>query len=108
MLAALPTGTPLEVTDMREGYFRVKVQDGQEGWISANFISEQPPAMSLLLRLREEHQRTTAELDRVKAQRRPALWIVAITGFALFGIGVLAGIAWLDHRIRVRHGGFRV
>jgi|10_taG_2_1085330.scaffolds.fasta_scaffold123102_2 hypothetical protein len=43
-VAYLGRGTPLEVLERRDGFFRVKTKDGEEGWVSVRVGSENLPS----------------------------------------------------------------
>ncbi len=56
--------------------------------------------------LRNENDTMHAELESYQASI-PLSWVAPITAGVLV-FGFLAGLWWLDYRIRKRHGGFRV
>lgn len=191
-LRLLTSGTPLDVLETQAGFKHVRLADNTQGWIEADYVSEEKPAKAVLLetqaRLRQmglelaalrEQQGTTGEdaelrpglppsadtarlrrsLEQAQAQitelerrlaagsssgaasqrlselqhsvrRATALlaeaqglelrgpppmrdgligryqsWIVAMIAL-LLGFG--AGVAFIDYRLRRRHGGFRI
>lgn len=190
-LQLLSSGTPLEVLQREQGFVEVRLADDTQGWVEADYITDEKPAKAMLLetqaRLRQmglelaalraaaegnaapaavslppsareaELQRAldTAEkrvavleqqvqseavdvdaqqrLDALEAEVRSALetlaaaqglalqdaepatardtftryrpWIIGLVALAL---GFAAGIAFIDHRIRKRYGGFRI
>lgn len=111
-IGRLPTGTPVAVVRVANGLALVQLPGGVEGWVKAQWLSDQPPAQSLLLQLADRHDRARSELATLRRQSRtdvrPELWMVAaITGGALL-LGFLFGALWMDRRVRDRHGGFRV
>ncbi|MGE0081846.1 MAG: SH3 domain-containing protein [Thiohalomonadaceae bacterium] len=108
-LAVLPTGATVEVLETRGDRVRVQAPGVPEGWMDRRLLTKQPPAMALVLKLREQQARTQEELDRLKSERRTvSLWAMAAVGVACLLIGFVIGVLWLDHRIRERHGGFRI
>ncbi len=112
----LPTGTRLEVLRKAEGYAKVRLPGGDEGWIEARWLSDREPAQSVLLRLADEHDRAKKELVALKRASRPAnplrqklpLWTLGAIGGGGVLLGFVVGAIWLDRRYRDRHGGFRL
>jgi len=49
-LANLETGDAVEALERADKYIRVRLSDGREGWVKANYLTAQPPA---IVRLRE-------------------------------------------------------
>lgn len=103
-LAALPTGSPLTVLKRAEKYLQVRDAEGRVGWLAAEFVSRQEPAMATLLRVTDAGQRTKAR----RGDRALPHWAVGLLLLLTFGSGFGIGVFWLDWRIRERHGGFRV
>jgi hypothetical protein len=58
----LPSGTPVEVLASREGFRRVRLGDGTEGWVEARYLSEEKPARAMLLEAQARLARLEAEL----------------------------------------------
>lgn len=108
-LAMLPTGTTVEVLETRGDRARVQAHAVPEGWIERRLLTNEPPAMALVFKLREQHARTQAALERLEHERRTAsLWVMVAVGSTMLLIGFVFGALWLDYRFRKRHGGFRV
>lgn len=118
LVERLPTGTPLEVLDERNGYLQVRTAEGLEGWLGRRYVSGEIPAQMLLLRVAGELEFTRerlasleqerAGLEEQLAERRVPLWALGLFCGIFALVGFLFGVAWLDRRIRERHGGFRV
>lgn len=77
----LPVGTPITVTDANEtnGYVRVKLESGEDGWVFARYLSPTPIARTdmeantkKLAALYEENQRLKAELASLKSSKEAA------------------------------------
>jgi len=62
--------------------------------------------LSQLGRLTEENQEIKGLLS-ARGIQVPLTWSLGAAGLALV-LGLIAGISWLDRRIRNRHGGFRI
>jgi hypothetical protein len=110
VVATLPTGTPLQVVPGAAGDYTQVIAPGERrGWIATQLLSTEQPALATLLRLRDEQARTRAELERIRAEKAEAkLWSLVLTALGALVIGFGLGVLWLDHRIRIRHGGFRI
>lgn len=126
LLRRLPTGSPVTVLGRSGRYINVRLADGTDGWMKGSKLQEQRPAQMLLLALSEQQDRMAAQLRQLKTElaelreresRRvlPRLleheltpWGIVAAFVVVLIIGVVIGIAWLDYRIRERHGGFRV
>ncbi|MCK9531972.1 MAG: hypothetical protein M0R77_15625 [Gammaproteobacteria bacterium] len=108
-VGALPTGTPVEVLEIRDDRVRVRAPGDIEGWMERRLLIDEQPAMALVLKLQEQQQRTRAELERLKRDRRnSSIGALVAVGTVTLLFGFVLGALWLDHRIRVRHGGFRI
>jgi SH3 domain protein len=51
----IKTGMRLKVLESRNGYVRVKTEEGLEGWVKDTYIVKEPPAMITLLALQQQH-----------------------------------------------------
>ncbi len=116
----IPTGTALRVLAHKGTFVRVRIADSSEGWIAVSQLQEEPPAQTLLLSLAAQQQRTVAELDRTRRQlaeyeqaelarqQNSHVWWTLLALLGALTAGFIAGIKWLDWRIRERHGGMRI
>ena len=68
--------------------------------------NEKSKNLAQLGRLTEENQEIKGLLS-ARGIQIPLTWSLGASGFALV-LGLIAGVAWLDNRIRNRHGGFRI
>ena len=68
--------------------------------------NEKSQHLARLGQLTEENQEIK-ELLSAKGIQIPLTWSLGASGVALV-LGLIAGVAWLDNRIRKRHGGFRI
>lgn len=62
-LTVVTSGAPLEVLERGERYWRVRTEDGVEGWVSASYITTQPPVRAQVAALKAENARLKAELQ---------------------------------------------
>jgi SH3 domain protein len=63
----LPTGTPVTVLEDQGEWLRVEAR-GDEGWIQAQYVTDQPVASLRLSRLQQEHAGTQAQLREARAR----------------------------------------
>lgn len=63
----LPTGTPLTILEEGDAWVRVQAR-GEEGWIQAQYVTDQPVAALRLARLQDEHAATVDALERSRAR----------------------------------------
>lgn len=75
-VATIETGDAVEALERVENFVRVQLADGREGWVGANYLSDQPPAIVRLKELEsasgalpsEPPKRLTDEIARLKKQ----------------------------------------
>jgi SH3 domain protein len=65
---AVPSGTPLEVLEVGDSYTRVRTPKGTEGWVSSQYLSNQPIAADRLRRATQQLEQTRSELTSVREQ----------------------------------------
>jgi hypothetical protein len=110
------------VTVLEQGpdFSRVRMADGEEGWVRSLYLTEERPARTEVAELEarvgmleqalaELERENQAYFERFESYRGtlPWLWVLGALIVALGG-GFLAGYWWLDARIRRRYGGFKV
>ncbi|WBU42818.1 MULTISPECIES: TIGR04211 family SH3 domain-containing protein [Marinobacter] len=65
---AVPSGTPLEVLEVGDGYTKVRTPKGTEGWVSSQYLSNQPIAADRLRRATQQLEQARSELTSVREQ----------------------------------------
>ncbi|OZB20249.1 MAG: peptide-binding protein, partial [Marinobacter sp. 34-60-7] len=65
---AVPSGTPLEVLEAGESYTRVRTPKGTEGWVSTQYLSNEPIAADQLRRVSAELESARSELAQIREQ----------------------------------------
>lgn len=71
ILAMLRSGTPLRVLEeSRDGWSRVRTEQGQEGWILTRFLDTTPSARDRLARTEQELARHTATTQQLREEQR--------------------------------------
>ncbi|QFS86698.1 MULTISPECIES: TIGR04211 family SH3 domain-containing protein [unclassified Marinobacter] len=65
---AVPSGTPLEVLEVGDGYTKVRTPKGTEGWVSSQYLSNQPIAADRLRRATQQLEQARSELTNVREQ----------------------------------------
>jgi SH3 domain protein len=66
--AGLPTGTPLEVIseDKAAGFTEVRMQNGTEGWVPTQYLTNEPIARDRLVAATKKIETLTAELNNLR------------------------------------------
>ena len=72
ILALLPEGTEIEVIERDAGAARVRLADGREGWIAAQYLSSESSAPAELAALRQRIPELEAALASEQAARTEA------------------------------------
>jgi len=65
---AVPSGTPLEVLEVGDSYTKVRTPKGTEGWVSSQYLSNQPIAADRLRTATRQLEETRTELNQVSEQ----------------------------------------
>ena len=68
IIKSVPSGTELEVLDKTEGFLKIKLEDGTEGWVSSGFIMKETPSTRKYDVLANQYEQTTQELDKLKVE----------------------------------------
>lgn len=68
LIKSVPSGTELNVIGKAEGFLKVKLEDGTEGWVSAGFVMKETPSTRKYDVLAHQYEQTTQELDKLKEQ----------------------------------------
>ena len=66
LIKSVPSGTELEVLDTAEGFIKIKLDDGTEGWVSSGFVMKETPATRRYDVLSHQYEQTTQALDKLK------------------------------------------
>ena len=61
-LASLESGDSVEVLEKAEGYMRVRLADGREGWIKSSYLTTQAPAILRVKQLEKEQRASSKEV----------------------------------------------
>jgi SH3 domain protein len=59
LIKSVPSGTELEVLDTEEGFVKIKLDDGTEGWVSSGFIMKdlrQEDTMFCRINMSKQHK----------------------------------------------------
>jgi len=65
----LKTDTPVEVLEKGDRYFRVRTEDGEEGWVPGQYISFKVPKTAIIAELKEEVADLEARLEEFEEER---------------------------------------
>jgi len=63
-LRVLPSDTPLERLESSDGFTRVRLGDGSEGWVETRFISDEKSSRIMLLELQAKNSQLQQQLRR--------------------------------------------
>lgn len=72
-IATLETGDSVEALERAESFMRVRLQDGREGWVGANYLTGEAPALVRLKELQREQKsaaqtQSAGEIARLQKQ----------------------------------------
>ena len=70
LIKSVPSGTEMEVVEKTEGFVKIKLPDGTVGWVSSGFVMDQPPTSRKYDVLAHEFEKTTEQLDKLKADNK--------------------------------------
>ncbi|GGC74578.1 hypothetical protein GCM10011362_23920 [Marinobacter halophilus] len=65
---AVPSGTPLEVIEVGDDYTKVRTPKGTEGWVSSQYLSNQPIAAERLKTATRQLEEARAQLNQAREQ----------------------------------------
>lgn len=65
---AVPSGTPLEVLEVSDGYTKVRTPKGTEGWVSSQYLSNQPIAADRLRTATQQLEEARSQLNQAREQ----------------------------------------
>lgn len=68
IIASIATGDRVTVLEHGDGWTLVRIEDGQEGWIPAGFLSDHPPAAVRLERTENELQALQERLEHTSKE----------------------------------------
>ncbi len=60
-IAVVTTGEALTVLGREGDYIKIRTEDGTEGWVSKNYVSDEPPARRQLEQLRKDYEQKEAQ-----------------------------------------------
>lgn len=66
LIKSVPSGTELEVIEKKEGFIKIKTDDGTVGWVSSGFVMKETPSTRKYDVLANQYEQTTQELDNLK------------------------------------------
>ncbi len=72
-IGGIKTGEKVTIIDRAEGWTKVRLPDGKEGWVKRGYLKPQPPAMIRLAQLESKHEATKDQLGQEIASLRAKL-----------------------------------
>lgn len=64
VISALKSDTPLTIIEERNGYLKVALSSGEQGWVDKNYVTTDPPKSIIINQLKKEN---AALEDRIRA-----------------------------------------
>lgn len=69
VIKTLKTSTPVEVIEETEEHYKVRTEDGTEGWVRKQYITPETPKPVVISRLRVQIQRLESSVERLRGAR---------------------------------------
>jgi hypothetical protein len=66
-VATIETGDAVDEIQRDQGFVHIRLQDGREGWVGANYLTSDPPAAVQLRDLQRQQRSTTQSVDKKSA-----------------------------------------
>lgn len=63
IMAIVSNGTPVFYMEEKEGWAKVRLKSGKEGWILKRYLSDSPPLTTQIAALKEEKQQLVTEVE---------------------------------------------
>lgn len=63
VIRTLKTGTPVEVLEENKEYFKVRIKNGQEGYVLKQYLTDETPKAQVIASLRKEIEKLKTKLD---------------------------------------------
>lgn len=70
VMSEAESGQAMDVQEVKEGWSRVLLSDGREGWVLARFLTKNQPGKAQLRSLQKAHDELTAENERLKEENQ--------------------------------------
>ncbi len=69
IIKTIKTGTPLEILEQGEQHFKVRTQDGLEGWVLKQYITAETPKTEIIARLEKKRDRLQSQLEQYRRNK---------------------------------------
>ena len=67
-VGTIETGDAVDELERGEGFVRIRLSDGREGWVGTNYLTTDAPAAVQLRDLQRQHKSTTQAVDKKAAE----------------------------------------
>jgi hypothetical protein len=67
-VATIETGDAVDELERAQNFVRIRLQDGREGWVGANYLTSDAPAAVQLRELQRQQKSATQAVDRKSAE----------------------------------------
>lgn len=64
----ITSGTVIQILQKTPNYVRIRTEDGAEGWIRDDYVSDTPPARTRLNEIEKDHAKRQQELQRLQQE----------------------------------------
>jgi len=72
VLGYIETAAPLDILEEKEGFLRIRTEDGIEGWVQAQYIVSEKPKVLIIENLKNEITALTKEIETSKNKQDSA------------------------------------
>jgi len=69
IIRTLKTGTPVEVIEETDQYYKVETEDGEEGWVLKRYITAETPKTIIISRLKDDIIKLKDSIEKVNRER---------------------------------------
>ncbi len=69
IIKMLKTGTPVEVIEENDQYYKVRTEDGKEGWVLKRYITTDTPKPIVIAGLKRKIERLNSKIDMLSKER---------------------------------------
>lgn len=68
LIKSIPSGESVEVIEKKEGFIKIKTNDGAQGWVNEQFLLKEKPATAQFDGLFDDYQKNLATLKTLNAK----------------------------------------
>jgi SH3 domain protein len=72
-LKVLKTGARLTLLEKGKNFYKIRTEEGIEGWVNSLYVSSEPPAKVKIVALQDEYARVNGELETLRLDKEALL-----------------------------------